>query len=110
MTFRPLVFQIGSPIFGPLVFHIIGSPTFGLLVTAIHLFVSLLHIGEFMQVNSYGIPFIGFQSTSVSCIGLLQLLGVVSLVLLLLIFRSFLSYHRPARVDDHFARPLVVTI
>src|SRR6218665_1548177 len=61
-------------------------------------------------VNSCGIPFIGFQSTSVFFIGYLQLLGIISLALLLLIFRSFLSYHRPARVDDHFARPLVVTI
>src|SRR6218665_624449 len=40
----------------------------------------------------------------------LQLLGVVSLALLLFIFRSFLSYLRPVRVGDHFARPLVVTI
>src|SRR6218665_209035 len=61
-------------------------------------------------VNSCRITFIGFQSASVSFIWFLQLLGVVSFALLLLIFRSFLSYHRPARVDDHFARPLVVTI
>src|SRR6218665_1743568 len=40
-------------------------------------------------VNSCGIPFTGFQSASVSFIGFLQLLGVVSLALLLLIFRSF---------------------
>src|SRR6218665_171194 len=50
-------------------------------------------------VNSCGIPFIGFQSASVSFIGFLQLLGVVSLALLLLIFRSFLSYLRPVRVE-----------
>src|SRR6218665_2615013 len=34
----------------------------------------------------------------------------ISLTLLLLIFRSFLSYVRPVQVGDHFARPLVVTI
>ena len=61
-------------------------------------------------VNSCGIPFIGFQSASVSFIGFLQLLGVVSLALLLFIFRSFLSYLRPVRMSDRFARPLVVTI
>src|SRR6218665_1386392 len=38
------------------------------------------------------------------------MLGVVSLALLLLIFRSFLSYLRPVRVGDRFARPLVATI
>src|SRR6218665_2502248 len=48
-------------------------------------------------VNLCGIPFIGFQSASVSFIGFLQLLGVVSLALLLFIFRSFLSYLRPVR-------------
>ena len=58
-------------------------------------------------VNSCGIPFIGFQSASISFIGFLQLLGVVSLGLLLFIFRSFLPYLRPVRVGDHFARPLV---
>jgi len=42
--------------------------------------------------------------------GFLQLLGIVSLALLLFIFRSFLSYLRPVRVGDHFARPFVVTI
>src|SRR6218665_380545 len=62
-------------------------------------------------VNLCGIPFIGFQSASVSFTGfLLLLLGVVSFTLLLFIFRSFLSYLRPVWVDDHFARPLVVTI
>src|SRR6218665_3339165 len=61
-------------------------------------------------VNLCGIPFIGFQSASVSFIGFLQLLGVVFLALLLFICRSFLSYLRRVRVGDHFARPLVVTI
>src|SRR6218665_681867 len=40
--------------------------------------------------NSCGITFIDFQSVSVSFIGFLQLLGAVSLALLLLIFWSFL--------------------
>src|SRR6218665_7605 len=48
-------------------------------------------------MNSCGIPFIGFQSVSVSFIGFLQLLGVVSMVLLLFIFRNFLSYLHPVR-------------
>src|SRR6218665_46788 len=61
-------------------------------------------------VNSCGIPFIGFQSASVSFIGFLQLLGVVSLALLLFIFLCSLSYLRPVQVGGHVARPLVVTI
>jgi len=40
----------------------------------------------------------------------LLLLGVVSLALPLLIFPSFLSFLRPVRVGDRFARPLMVTI
>src|SRR6218665_256724 len=49
-------------------------------------------------VNSCGIPFIGFQPASVSFIGFQKLLGVVSLALLLLIFRVFvLSSSCPSR-------------
>ena len=40
----------------------------------------------------------------------LLMLGAVSLALPLLIFPSFLSFLRPVRVGDRFARPLMVTI
>src|SRR6218665_2448751 len=58
------------------------------------------HIGEFMR--DARMPFIGFQSASVFFTGFLQLIGVVSLALLLLIFPSFFSYLRPIRVGDRF--------
>jgi len=61
-------------------------------------------------VNSCRIPFISFQSASISFIWFLQLLGVISLALLLLIFWSYLSYLCPVQVGDRFARPPVVTI
>src|SRR6218665_3941980 len=63
------------------------------------------HIGEFMRDTLHWLPVHQRILYRVSTIA-----WRVSLALLLLIFRSFLSYHRPARVDDHFARPLVVTI
>jgi len=69
----------------------------------------VLSLSLAILVNSCGIPFIGFQFASVSFIGFLQLLDVVSLALLLLIFWNFLSYLCPVRVGDRFSRPLVMT-